>query len=82
MATAKTVTCLNPSTNESSLIFPAINPPNSASIKEACRNSRFDSACDIIGLMKDVALAADWLRGANIMFEMIMIINKNMKTEK
>ena len=76
------VTCFNPSMNESSLIFPAINPPNNDSIKAACRNSLLDSACDIIGLIKDIEPDAVWLRGVNIMFEMIIIMNKNMKTEK
>ena len=79
---AKIATCFSPSANESSLIFPAINPPKSASSNEACRNNRLDAACVIIGLIKDTVPAPVWLRGANIMFEMIIIMNRNMNTEK
>lgn len=79
---AKTVTCFNPSRKESSLIFPAINPPNRASINEACKNSRLEASWDIMGLIKDTVSAPDWLRGVNIMLEIMIIMNRNMTTEK
>lgn len=77
----KIATCFSPSAKESSLIFPAIRPPNMDSIKAACRNKRLDSDWDIIGLMKDAAVPV-WLSGANIIFEITIIINRNIATEK
>ncbi len=82
VAIARTITCLSPATNESSLIFPAISPPNSASSNAVCMNTLLDSSGVSMGLIIDAPFADISLIGANIIVEMMIIMKRNITTEK
>ena len=77
-----TITCFSPLVKLSSLIFPAINPPNTDSSRAVCRNTRLDASVDNTGLMKDTPVEDILAIGANIIVEIIIMMNRKITTEK
>jgi hypothetical protein len=80
--TANTAACLRPPRKESSLIFPARMPPKRDSSNAVCMNILLASKGSKMGLIRTAPPVSIWLIGRNIMLEIMIIMKRNMTTEK
>ena len=79
---AKTAACFRPPRNEFSCILPARIPPKNASRSAVCRKTLRAVSGVRIGLIRPDPPTESSLIGTNIMFEISIIINRKITTEK